>query len=570
MLDTPWSKDSDRVFQMAFHGAPVGMLIGSLAAGEEGRYLTVNDTFARMLGLPVEELVGLSCADLVHPEDLSVDCAQFEEMAAGTRTRYQREKRMRHADGAWIWVRMAASAVASNGSPSFLIGHVEDVTARRAVEAELARRALYDPLTGLANRSLLLDHLDMAILDLDRARAALAVFYLDLDRFKDVNDTLGHAAGDEVLCQVGARLASVVHPPDTAARLSGDEFVVTAHVADDVHAVEIAERLYSALSTPMSVRERKFTVRPSIGVATTASLRARAEDLLKQADQAMYQAKRRRGRPWAIYDERLHGQAMARLAMEERLRAALDSGRLRLHYQPIVDLADGRLVSVEALLRVEEATGEIVSPQSFIDVAEDSDLIVPIGGWVLEEACRQLAGWQVYRPDLSMAVNVSSRQVGCLVLRQQVLAASAAAQVTPSSLQLEITERVLVDAGTDIASELAQVTADGCCLTIDDFGTGYSSLSHLKRFPVGSVKIDRSFVSGLGIRGEDSAIVEAVASLARTLDLIAIGEGVESWDQAIALRRLGCHRAQGFHLGRPVPGEELTELIAGSVGSTPR
>lgn len=561
MLDTPWLDDANRVFRMAFDGAPVGMVIGSLAPGQVGRYLKVNEAFAETLHVTVDELVGANWAALVHPEDAQIDSVQLAEMAAGTRTRHQREKRMRRADGSWVWVRMAASVVERNGLPAYVIGHVEDVTARRAAEAELARRALYDPLTGLANRALLLDHLEMAVLELGRERAALAVFYLDLDRFKDVNDTLGHSAGDDVLRQVGMRLAGAVRPPDTAARLAGDEFVVAARVGDDVHAVRIAERLHAALSAPMAVRNRQIVVRPSIGVTTTTSLRAGPEDLLREADLAMYQAKRRRRRPWALYDEALHRLALERLAVEDSLRAALEHDRLRLHYQPIVDLSDGRVVSAEALLRMEDASRGILPPDLFIDVAEDSDLIVPIGAWVLQEACRQLARWQKFRPDLHLAVNVSARQVSRLVVREQTLAAASAAGVDPACLQLEITERVLVDAGADVIAELNQVTADGCGLAIDDFGTGYSSLSHLKQFPVRALKIDKSFVSGLGLRSEDSAIVEAVTGLAHTLDLTAVGEGVESDRQLAALRRLGCHRAQGFHLGRPVPAEEMVGFL---------
>ncbi|MDQ1287912.1 MAG: Diguanylate phosphodiesterase [Actinomycetota bacterium] len=561
MLETPWADDAERVFRMAFHGAPTGMVIASLAPGDEGRYLMVNDAFARMLGLPVEELVGLSCGDLIHPDDMLVDCEQFAQMTAGVRSRYQREKRMRCADGSWLWVRMAASVVERDGEPAYVIVHAEDVTARRAVEAELARRALYDPLTGLANRALLLDHLEMAVLDLGRDRDALAVFYLDLDHFKDINDTLGHAAGDEVLRQMGARLSAEVRPPDTAARLAGDEFVVAARAADDVEAVRTAKRLHVALSAPVLVGNRELVVRSSVGVTTTTSLRARPEDLLREADAAMYQAKRQCRRPWALYDETLHGLALERLAIEDRLRDALESDRLVLHYQPIVDLSSGRMSSAEALLRLRDAQGTLVLPEDFIDVAEDSDLIVPIGDWVLREACRQLAVWQAYRPDVDVAVNVSARQVSQLVVREQALTAASAAGVDPSRLQLEITERVLVDAGADVVAELDQVTAAGCGLAIDDFGTGYSSLSHLGRFPVGSVKIDRSFVSGLGVRSGDSAIVAAVTSLGRALGLTVVGEGVESREQLLALRRIGCHRAQGFHLGRPLPGPELTEMI---------
>jgi diguanylate cyclase (GGDEF)-like protein/PAS domain S-box-containing protein len=571
VLDDLWLDDAGRIFRMAFDEAPVGMLIAQFAAGrpDEICFLHVNAAFAQMLGMPAADLVGMSCTGFVHPDDLAVDHVQVAEMFHGTRTRYLREKRVRRADGSWMWVRMAASVVECDGRPPHVIAHVEDITARRAAEAELARRALYDPLTGLANRALLLDHLEMSVLELGRERAALAVFYLDLDRFKDVNDTLGHDAGDEVLRQVGARLARAVRSPDTAARLAGDEFVVAARVRDDVQAIRIAERLHAGLAAPMPVRNRHLVVRPSIGVTTTTSVRAVPEDLLRESDLAMYQAKRHRRR-WALYDEALHRLALERLAVEESLRLALAQGRLRLHYQPIVDLADGRIVSVEALLRLDDDRRGLLHPDAFIDVAEDSDLIVPIGGWVLREACRQLARWHVIRPDFQVAVNVSARQVSSLALRRQVLDAAAGAGIDPSYLHLEITESLLVDAASDGVAELRRLADVGCRIVIDDFGTGYSSLAYLKRFPVGSVKIDRSFVAGLGRPGEDDAIVEAVTGLARTLHLTAIGEGVESRRQLDALRRLGCHCAQGFHVGRPVSAQDLTALLTADAPARPR
>lgn len=557
----PWSGDAGLVLRMAFDDAPVGMIVGRIDGAGPPTFLKVNRSFAQMLGVSAQDLVGRPCSELVHPEDVAGDQLQVLELALGRRDRYQRENRMRRADGSWVWVRLAASVVERDGRPAYVIGHAEDVTARRAAEAELARRALYDPLTGLANRALLLDHLEMAVLDLGRERPRLAVLYLDLDRFKDVNDTLGHDAGDEVLRQVSARLGRIVRPPDTAARLAGDEFVVAARVRDELQAARLAERLHAVLSAPMTVRNRQLVVNPSIGVTTTTSVRAGAEQLLREADLAMYQVKRHRRSSWALYDEALHRLALERLAVEESLRAALEEDRLRLVYQPIVDLSDGRIVSTEALLRLQDDRRGLLHPEAFIDVAEDSDLIVPIGAWVLTEACRQLARWQVARPELKISVNVSARQVSRLVVGGQVVAAASAAGIQPACLQLEITERALVDAGAEVIAELHRVAAAGYGLAIDDFGTGYSSLSYLKRFPVSSVKIDRLFVAGLGRPGEDSAIVEAVTGLARTLRLTAVGEGVESAEQVAALRRLGCHHAQGFHLGRPLPPEAMTRLL---------
>lgn len=444
-----------------------------------------------------------------------------------------------------------------------------DVTARRHAQDELARRALHDGLTGLANRHLLMDHLRLALRELDRTPGTVALLLLDLDKFKDVNDSLGHAAGDEVIREVGQRLDEAVRGPDTAARLAGDEFVVVARVRDDVDAVRLAERLVAVIGRPMPVRGRRLEIRPSVGVTTTSDPHADADALLREADLAMYQSKRGGPRPWELYDDALHRRALERLAVTEELRAALAHERFRLLYQPVVDLRSGRVVGAEALLRLEHPDHGLLAPAAFIDVAEDSDLIVPIGGWVLEEACRQLARWHAdpATAHLHVAVNVSGRQAGHGVVREQVRRATDGAGVDPRHVVLEITERVLVEAPGD-DDDLFSVTDLGCRIAIDDFGTGWSSLAYLKRLPVSTVKIDRSFVEGLGRHGDDTAIVEAVTGLARTLDLTCVAEGVETAGQVAELRRVGCHSAQGYHYGRPMPAGELAALAAaGRAGS---
>ena len=449
-----------------------------------------------------------------------------------------------------------------------LLSTWRDVTARRNAQDELARRALHDGLTGLANRHLLMDHLRLALRELDRSPGTVALLLLDLDKFKDVNDSLGHAAGDDVIREVGHRLDEAVRGPDTAARLAGDEFVVVARVRDDVDAARLAERLVAVVGRPMPVRGRRLEIRPSIGVTTTTDPLADADALLREADLAMYQSKRGR-RPWELYDDALHRRAMERLGVTEELRAALTDDRFRLLYQPVVDLRSGRVVGAEALLRLDHPDHGLLAPAAFIDVAEDSDLIVPIGGWVLDEACRQLARWHAEpaTAHLHVAVNVSGRQTGHGVVREQVRRAAAGAGVEPRHVVLEITERVLVEA-PGVVDDLFSVTDLGCRIAIDDFGTGWSSLAYLKRFPVSTVKIDRSFVEGLGRHGDDTAIVEAVAGLARTLDLTCVAEGVETAGQVAELRRIGCQNAQGYHYGRPMPADELAALVAaGRVGS---
>jgi diguanylate cyclase (GGDEF)-like protein len=440
-------------------------------------------------------------------------------------------------------------------------GSWRDVTAHHTAVQELARRALYDPLTGLANRALLTDHLAQGAKEAERDGTVLAVLYIDLDRFKDINDTLGHTAGDEVLRQVAARLVATVPGTDTAARLAGDEFVVATRVEHESDAARTAATIAAALSEPIGLAGRQLTVRPSIGITTTRSSAVAPEALLHQADLAMYHAKRGGPVPWALYDETLHRASLERLTVEEDLRTAIRDHHLRLVYQPIVDVTTGAITSVEALLRIEHPDGQVLAPAAFIDVAEASDLILPIGGWVLDEACRQLARWQAATPGLGVSVNVSARQVDHLVAFDQVLGATTAAGIDPHRVVLELTERVLLDADDAVVDQLERLHRYGCTLAIDDFGTGYSSLGYLKRFPVREVKIDRTFVDGLGRRAADTAIVGAIIGMARALDLTTVAEGVEDPDQLTHLRALGCDRAQGYLLGRPSPADAITRAL---------
>ncbi len=551
-------------FRLAFDEAPVAMTVTALGGPDDGRYVMVNDAMVELTGLPREALLGSSIPEITHPDDVPRDLEDLAALRAGSTERYQREKRVVRGDGELVWVRRTMAAVHVDGAPAYVIAHVEDVTERREAQEELSRRALHDPLTGLANRALLMDHLGAELSRLTREPGTLALLFLDLDRFKDVNDTLGHEVGDDVLVEVSRRISGCLRPADTAARLAGDEFVVVARVEDPFAATRIAERLHAAIGAPVAVAGRTVNVPPSVGVATTADPHTGPEDLLRQADQAMYQAKRHGSRPWELYDEALHRRALERIAVEENLGTALEEGWLRLVYQPIVDLDEGRLVGAEALLRIEHPTEGLLMPAAFIDVAEDSNLIVPIGRWVLEEACRALAGWQRLDPRMQVSVNVSGRQARHLVVSDHVVAATSAAGVEPGDVVLEITERVLVDAGEAVLADLRRATDLGCGLAIDDFGTGYSSLTYLTRFPVTTVKIDRAFVEGVEGGGADRAIVQAVTGLAETLDLTAVAEGVESQAQLDVLRSLGCHRAQGWHLGRPTTpagiGERLTAI----------
>ncbi|NYI58204.1 putative bifunctional diguanylate cyclase/phosphodiesterase [Cellulomonas soli] len=566
--------DSEARFRSAFDAAPVGMVLTSASPDRPGVVTRVNDAYTTIIGRPAGEVVGRPVDELVHPLDVDEVRRLVRQVADGVRNGFTVEHRVRRPDGSLRWVRVSAKTAADgSGGHGQIIGHVEDVTDHRATQDELARRALYDGLTGLPNRNLTLDHLRLALAGLRRRPGRVAVLFGDLDRFKAINDTYGHEVGDRVLVEVASRLRATVRSQDTPGRLGGDEFLVVCQDAgsdDDVR--HLVERVLEVLDEPVMVRtagvRAELHVGASIGVSVTADPLAQPDRVLYEADTAMYEAKRLgRGR-YHLFQENLGHAAERRMRIEQELRVALDERRWVLHYQPIVDLASGRVHGFEALLRMRDPQGGLVLPGEFIDVAEESALIHPIGDWVMAEACRQLAQWQrldLPGPPLVMAVNVTGRQAAEAAASGSVLHTASDAGILPGTLCLEVTERTLLDAADSVVRDLEQLTEAGVQLAIDDFGTGYSSLSYLQQFPVHTVKIDRSFVSGLGVNGRDEAIVAAVAALGSTLGLQVVAEGVETQDQVEHLRRLGCSVGQGYHLGRPCPADEMTALLLGGL-----
>jgi diguanylate cyclase (GGDEF)-like protein/PAS domain S-box-containing protein len=555
---------SEERFRVAFEDAPIGMALVDLTDRVPGRIVHVNKAFSNLTGYSEAELVAMTPSDLADPAESAGDVEGLERMIRGESPSHQREGPIRHAHGEQVWVHLTMRAVQDqNGEPQYAIVQIADITARRAAEDRLVFQALHDPLTGLSNRRVLMDRLQHELDDLSRRDTAVGVFYLDLDRFKRINDDLGHEAGDQLLIEVSRRIETVMRPPDTVARLGGDEFVVVCGgLADETDGIGIADRLLEAISQPVTLEGRGVVVSPSIGVAFTRSADDDPVELLRRADTAMYRAKGRGRACYELYDESLRKQAHARVEMESDLRDALVHGRFRLHYQPIIDLERGHIVGVEALLRLQHPTRGLLAPDQFIDVAEESGLIGPIGQWVLEEACRQQARWQAMLPEpLHMAVNVSGRQVAQPALSRIVDSALAQAGVAPELLTLEMTETVFMDAVHSVIENLHALKDSGVRLGIDDFGTGYSSLTYLRNFPIDVVKVDRSFVRELDDRPQDQAIVSAVVELGHTLDLTTIAEGVETERQLELLRVLGCDLAQGFHFARPRPPDEITALI---------
>jgi diguanylate cyclase (GGDEF)-like protein/PAS domain S-box-containing protein len=439
-----------------------------------------------------------------------------------------------------------------------LLGTAQDVTEQRAAEQLLEHQALHDPLTDLPNRALFLDRLQHALTRARRPGSSLAVYFCDVDDFKDVNDSLGHDAGDELLVALPPRLREGLRAGDTVARFGGDEFVILCEDLDsEGEAIRIAERIAEAFGLPFELDGRPHHLSVSVGVVFVKGGEASATEVLRDADAAMYRAKGGGKGRFELFDAQMRASLVARLQTEADLRRALDEGELRLHYQPVADLSDGTFVGAEALVRWQHPERGLLAPAEFIAVAEDSGLIAPLGAWVLEEACRQALAWNGER---FVSVNLSPRQLSHSDVPALLSRALAETGVDPALLELEITENVLMEQSAAALGTLRQLKAMGVRLMLDDFGTGWSSLAYLKRFPLDGLKIDREFVDGLGSEPEDTAIVAAVLSMAAALELDVIAEGVETEEQLAWLRSRGCGLAQGFLLGRPAPPEQLEEL----------
>jgi diguanylate cyclase (GGDEF)-like protein/PAS domain S-box-containing protein len=541
--------------------------------GLDGRWHYVSAQAEAILGYAPEEWLADPhlWAKRIHPEDRErVYARELELEEPGEPEEY----RMVHRDGRTVWVRDHAALLADELGNLRWHGVLSDITDRKLAEAErlvveedMRRQALHDALTGLPNRTLLLDHLARARPGPGRQTAVLL---LDLDRFKLINDGYGHAAGDALLVEIAPRLSEALRPGDTIGRLGGDEFVVLlGDVADERGAVEVAERIGAALRRPFRLEGIEHFVTVSIGIALASGPHVQPEALLRDADAALYRAKDRgRGRH-EIFDRALRVQSLERLSLENDLRRALEREELHVRYQPVVSLRDGAIASIEALVHWEHPERGLVGPADFIPVAEESGLIGTIGEWVLREACRQACAWHAARPDmppLGVSVNLSARQITQRDLPGRVARALRDTGLDPKCLCLEITESAILDDSEAANQTLRALLALGVGLVLDDFGTGYSSLSYLTRLPIDGLKIDRSFVEDLGVRERPTAIVTAIIRMAQALSMEVTAEGVEHERQLRELRQLGCDRAQGFYLARPLTAREVGELLEGPTG----
>jgi len=456
----------------------------------------------------------------------------------------------------------------ADGHLEFISSVTRDITERKAFEERLEYQATHDPLTGLPNRTLFLDRLELALARARRSNRPVAVLFCDVDHFKVVNDSLGHSAGDRLLVSLAQRLRSALRPGDTVARFGGDEFVILCDDLVTEHdAVAIAERANNAVHEPLIVESTEVFPSLSIGIAF-AGLATEPETMIRDADAAMYLAKERGRARYEVYDERMRSTLVERLDIEIALRRALTRHELRVVYQPTINLTSGDIVGFEALLRWEHPERGMLVPGEFIDVAEETGLIVPIGTWVVEQACRQAQRWHASRPDgdpLFVSVNLSSRQLDTALLIDNVADILERTGLPPGTLGLEITESVIMRDPETSTSSLQALKDLGVRIAVDDFGTGYSSLAYLRRFPVELLKVDRAFVDGLGNENgdaEDRAIVEAVVNLAHTLGMKAIAEGVETAEQLAELRAMGCDMAQGYFVSKPLVAPDLDDLLA--------
>ena len=520
------------------------------------------------------QLTGYRPVDLIENRVLSF----VDLVYPGDRTRVQNEigerlERDDHfiieyqivcADATVKWVSEKAQAVRNEaGAIIALEGIIDEITDRKRFEERLSFLAQYDVLTGLPNRALFYDRLRQAVVRARREQAMVGLMFLDLDRFKQINDTLGHAAGDRVLKVVADRLKGFLREVDTIARLGGDEFtVIIEGVSDPVQLSGVAEKIRSALSEPVDLDGRDMSVSASIGITLYPRDGEDIEQLIKNADIAMYHAKHRGGRQqFQFYDQGMAPLAAEHLELEAKLRRAIEKQEFLLHYQPVVDLASGAITGMEALIRWQSPQG-LVPPANFIPLAEESGLILDIGRWVLQAACTQARKWQREGlPALRLAVNLSP-----LELRQPNLLASVAeilreSGLAPQYLELEITENTVMDRSRDTMATLTRLEQLGVQLSIDDFGTGYSSLAYLKQFPVHSLKIDRSFVRDITRDSNDAAIAGAMIAMSKSLGLSVIAEGVETREQLDFLRAAGCLAYQGYYFSVPLPANAFAELV---------
>ena len=557
------ARDLEARFQAVFSGAAVGIGVGDV----DGRILDVNPALRKMLGYTADEMRQRNVGDFIHPADTSDVWQRYQQLISGAVDSFRIAKRFVRSDGATVWTQLTVSLIRDDvGQPKFQVAVMEDVTDLRLLQSRLEHQAHHDALTGLANRALFSLRLEELARSTDPAQR-IGLCLLDLDGFKAINDSVGHAIGDRVLIEIASRLGHTLDGDrGLVARLGGDEFAALIEgTTNSRDLIAVAEAALAAVSQPVVVSGATYNLTASAGLVERAAAGADPEELVRAADMTLYWAKAEGKDRWALFDLERSLREVDKYTLAQLLPTALEQGEFRLHYQPLFALADGTPTGFEALLRWEHPELGQLRPDRFIAAAEETGSIIPIGRWVLEESCRQARRLlQTSGIRSCVSVNVAMRQLVDGSLIDDVLRVLDTEHLTPDQLQLELTERAVIGSDNEPLAELQALAALGVGIAIDDFGTGYSNLTYLRRLPIAALKLDRSFVAGLqpgATDHTDALIVRSILTLAHDLGLTVTAEGVETADQARALRELGCDHAQGNFFGPPTPGEELARVF---------
>lgn len=566
--DMPDTQDSlnTKTLKQIFQLSPIGMTILDL----EGGFLSANQSFCEAVGYTERELIMLTFTDLTHPEDVPLLKSLGEQLLAGERQHFQIETRHWSKDEKPLHVGLTVTMVRdSKQRPICFLLQVINLTEQKWMEAQLRHRAFYDELTGLANRALFVNRLEQAVIRLERnASMQCAVLFLDLDRFKVINDSLGHTIGDQLLTALAGRLESCIRRCDTLARLGGDEFAILLEEIDGLDdAIAVCDRVHLSLKAPFKLGTFEVFANISIGVVCSSVGYEKSSDLLRNADTALYRAKAQGGSCHTVFDQTMHQRAVALWQMATQAQFAVQREELKLHYQPVIDITQNKVVAVEALIRWYHPEHGSISPGEFIPVMEETGVITLIGQWVLKEACAQMCRWQETleatgcSQRIKLNVNLSARQLTQNDMAQQVATILAETGFPAEDLRLEITETAIMHNSAEALSVLKELRALNVGLCIDDFGIGYSSLSRLQEMPIDILKIDRSFVQNIRGRGENIEIVRTIIDLADSLDMGIVAEGVETEGQLEGLRSLGCRNIQGFYFAKPMTPDDTLLFI---------
>ena len=558
------TKTLKQIFQLS----PIGMSILDL----DGGFLSANQSFCDAVGYTERELIMLTFTDLTHPEDVPLLRSLGEQLLKGDRIHFQVETRHWSKDEKPLHVGLTVTMVRdAQQRPICFLLQVVNLTEQKWMEAQLRHRDFYDALTGLANRALFVNRVEQAVIRLERnASNQCAVLFLDLDRFKVINDSLGHSIGDQLLSALAGRLEACIRRCDTLARLGGDEFAILLEEIDGLDdALAVCDRIHNSLKMPFKLSTYEVFANISIGLVCSSVGYEKSSDLLRNADTALYRAKSQGGNCHTDFDQAMHQRAVALWQMATQAQFAVQREELKLRYQPVVDITTGRVVGVEALIRWHHPQHGSISPSEFIPVMEETGVITLIGQWVLKEACRQVCEWKAVLPNdcpLKINVNLSARQLMQNDLAEQVAEVLAETGLSEKALRLEITETAIMHNSKEAVQVLKELKALNVGICIDDFGIGYSSLSRLQQLPIDVLKIDRSFVQNIGARGENTEIVRTIIDLAETLGMDIVAEGVETVEQLEGLRSLGCDNVQGFYFARPMPPEDTLRFIQDTNG----